>query len=365
MRKNKLSKFEAICFILICMINEIILNIGQNFIISVGTGSLLNLIEVSLIAFLFCMIISKLFKNFSNSDLIDVSEFLGGKVLKVFVGFVFIIFFIMLCCFAISNFSYLIKIIYFHKSPILFITLFFTVAMIIANLIGFDSLKKIACLIIPFSIISILFVSITSSKSFTIYRIMPILGKDLKTTFLIGLSNLFVFNIIIYYYFLMPFLRNKSNYFKIIKHSFFISIIVLALIIVALLTRFPTFDTSEEVNSVYMLTRSIELTDFLQRVDAIFVLLWVISTLTYVSILLFWILEILGKIFNLEDKKILSFPISSLILGITIFIFNNQFTEFSKTNIYKYISIVVIFGIGFIILVGANIKKKFSKSKQI
>lgn len=362
MKKNKLSQIEGICFILICMINEIILNIAQNFIMSVGTGSLVNLLLVSLIAFIFCIIISKLFKNFSNSDLIDVSEFLGNKFLKFIVGFIFILFLLLLACFAISNFSYLIKTIYFQKSPILFIGLFFVVAMLISNLVGFDSLKKVACLIVPFCILSIVFIFISSIKSYTSYRLSPVLGYNIKNTLVNGLSNLYSFNIIIYYYFLMPFLRNKQNYSKIVKKSFLISIILIILIVISMLSKFPSFDNSEEINSMYLLTRSIELTEFLQRVDALFILLWIISNLIYVSILLFWIIEIFGKLFNFENKKMLSFPLSCIILGLVVFIFNNQFTEFIKTDIYKYISIGIIFGIGFLVLSFANIKKRLKRN---
>lgn len=361
MKKNKLSHFEAVCFVLICMINEIILNVAQNFVISVGTGSLINLILVSFIAFIFCIIISKLFKNFSNSNLIEISEFLGGKILKFITGFIFILFFIMLACFSISNFSYLIKTIYFQKSPILFIGLFFATSMLISNLIGFDSLKKVACLTVPFCIISIFFVFIASLKNYTPYRLTPIFGYNLKSTFIYGLTNLYGFSIIIYYYFLMPFLRNKQKYFKIIKHSFFISFIILLLIIISMLSNFPSFDNSEEINSMYLLTRSIELTDFLQRVDALFILLWIISNFVYISILLFWTLEIFGNLFNFENKKILSFPLSCIVLGLVIFIYNNLLTEFIKTDIYKYLFITIIFGISFLILCFANIKKKLKK----
>lgn len=361
MKKNKLSHFEAVCFVLICMINEIILNVSQNYVISVGTGAIINLLLVSTIAFVFCFIISKLFKNFSNSNLIDVSEFLGGKILKFLIGFIFIIFFMGLACFAISNFSYLIKTIYFQKSPILFISLFFVGAMLISNLVGFDSLKKVACLIIPFCILSMILVFVTSLKNYTPYRLTPILGYNAKNTFVYGLTNLYGFSIIIYYYFLMPFLRNKQKYFKIIKHSFFITFIILLLIIISLLSKFPSFDNSEEINSMYLLTRSIELTDFLQRVDALFVLLWIISNFVYISILLFWIIEIFGNLFNFENKKMLSLPITSIILGLVVFIYSNQFTQFIKTDLYKYISIIIIFGIGFLILCFANLKKKLKK----
>lgn len=363
MRENKLSKFEGICFILICMINEIILNIPQNFIITTGTGALINLIIISIITFLFCFFISKLFKNFSNSDLIDISEFVGGKILKFIIGFIFILFFILLASLAISHFSHLIKTIYFHKSPILFVFMFFIFGMLVANILGFNSIKKTACLIIPFSIISLIILSVNSFDEFTLYRLTPILGKNIKTTFLSGLINISSFSIVIYYYFITPFLINKKDHFKIIKYTLLISFILIGLLIIAILTRFSGFGNSETINSVYMLTRSISLSDFLQRVDALFILLWIISLYIYLSILLFWTIHIFGKLFNIKNKKSLSYSFSFLILGLTILFFNTNFLDITKTNTYKFICISIIFGIGFIILCIANIKKKKSNPK--
>ena len=88
MEKNKLSKYEAICFILISIITEIILNVSQNFLSTVGTGSIINLIIITIIALIFNIILNKLFKNFLDSDILDISEFLGGKILKFIVSII-------------------------------------------------------------------------------------------------------------------------------------------------------------------------------------------------------------------------------------------------------------------------------------
>lgn len=361
MEKNKLSTFEAICFVLIIIITEIILNISQNFLSSVGTGSVLNLIFISIIAFIFCIFLNKLFKNFSDSDIFDISEFLGGKILKFIISIIYTLFLIFIISSALSSFCYLIKTIYFPNSPILFVMLFFIFAMLISNLIGFDSIKKITCIIVPLAIISIIFVLINSIDSSTFYRNSPILGENIKTTFITGLSNLFVFDIIIYYYFLMPLLKKKNDYSKITKYSLIITFITLLFTILSLLTKFPLFNKSEEINTLYLLTRSIEIGDFLQRIDAIFIFLWIICVFTYTSVVLFWILKINGNLFRLKNEKILSIPFSFICLGLGLFLFSSNYFGIIKTDLYKYIFIFMIFGLGFLILLFGNIKKKFKK----
>ena len=88
MEKNKLSKYEAICFILISIITEIILNVSQNFLSTVGTGSIINLIIITIIALIFSIILNKLFKNFLDSDIIEQLKELAEKDDRSFSQFV-------------------------------------------------------------------------------------------------------------------------------------------------------------------------------------------------------------------------------------------------------------------------------------
>jgi hypothetical protein len=86
------------------------------------------------------------------------------------------------------------------------------------------------------------------------------------------------------------------DFSKTIKSSILISSIILFLILICLLSNFPEFGSSDELNPIYILTRSIELTSFLQRIDAIFVLFSIISSYIYISILLFFLIELFRKI---------------------------------------------------------------------
>ena len=91
----KLEKIEAISVILIVMINKLILNIPYYIVKLVGSGSIVNLLYIGIIDFFVLLIIIKLFKNFENADILDVSEYLGGKTFKNLIGFLCIVFFFL------------------------------------------------------------------------------------------------------------------------------------------------------------------------------------------------------------------------------------------------------------------------------
>ena len=94
MSTEKIGKIEAICLMLIIVINELIINVPNMIILDTKTGSTLNIIYVSILAVAFAYIICKLFKPFYGKDILDVSEYVGGRVLKIILGVLFILFFI-------------------------------------------------------------------------------------------------------------------------------------------------------------------------------------------------------------------------------------------------------------------------------
>lgn len=132
--KDKLSKFEAISLLIIITVSGIILDMPEYLINLTGTGTIINIIYISLIGLIFCFIIYKLLKNFPSMDILDIAETLGGNILKFILSVIFIIFFLLSTIIAISNFTYLVKSLYFSNYSTLFIVLFFIAVIIFSNL---------------------------------------------------------------------------------------------------------------------------------------------------------------------------------------------------------------------------------------
>jgi spore germination protein KB len=361
MNLSKLENLEAIALIAIIMINNIILNFPKNIILSSGSSAWLNTIYISIIAIIFAYVIAKLFKNFSTSDILDVSNYLGGKFLKVLIGIIYIIFFLIFAILLIRNFSESLKIIYFNNSPITFLILFFVFTLCFANRYGIKVIAKVNLILAPIIFISILLILFSSSTSFEFQRLLPILGYGSKQTFFYGLTNIFAFTGLAYLFFLPPLLKNTKSFKRISIISIIISAIFLFLSVTCLLLVFSFITSSNESISIYLLTRMVKHGEFIQKANAIFVLIWILAVLSYCSIIMFFILHITKKLTNIEDTNSINYCYGSIILGGSLLIANvAQYINFTE-SILKYSFIIFIFFINIPILILANIKHSLSK----
>lgn len=358
MKNNyKLGTIEAICIIIIAMINKLILNIPYYIVDLTGTGSIVNIFYIGIIDFFFLLIIIKIIDKFQNVDILDISEFLLGNKLKVIIGLLCIGIFLLLSFMTLTNFSNFLHTIYFSDFDKKYILLFFIAGILIANLIGFKSIAHTMTFGVPFAIISVLISFFAVSKNLDTKHLTPILGESYSATFGLGLTNSFALYIIIYYYFIKPLLKEPKKYKKICIISYVISLFLLLLTVVPMLTLFNCTSYSEPINSLFLLVRQIELGDFIRRVDALFILLWIFCIFSYLSFLIFIINKIIKKLLNVTDERMISFSTCSILFGLTILPINVSNINFLENTIYKYLILSFIFGIGIIILISADFKK--------
>ena len=359
---QKIGKFEAIALIVMVSMNQIFLNLSNIIIVNTGTSAWINVIVISIIALLFCLLISKLFKPFPTKDIVDISDYLGNKILKTIVGTLYIIFFIFISAVILRYLTNSLKLIYFEKSPIVFLLILFLIPIIFAIRLGIKPISRVNLMFIPIVLISMIIILFSTTSDFIPQRIFPILGFGANKTFLIGLNNIFTFSAFAYLYFLMPLLKNPNDFKKVAITSITISAIYIFLSVICLIMMFPFISFTDEMLSIYLLTRLIEFGKFFQRVDAIFVLIWILSAFSFLSITLEFTNRILKKLLNLRTHKELSYSISAIIFSLALALANISNIKLMQYDILRYFVIILVFILSLIILVLANLKHKKEKS---
>lgn len=330
-----------------------------------GTSAWLNVIFVSIIAILFTLLLVKLFKKFEGYDIFDISNYLGGSILKVICGVGYLFLFVFIASLVLRDFSETLKIIYYSNSPLIFIMLFFVIATVVGNKFGFKSIIKSNLFIMPIVIFSMLIIFITSGKEFVFERLFPILGNGIDDTFITGISNLASYSGITYLFLLMPFLKDTKQFKKISIIALIISSIYLLISVVCLLLVFPQITLTDETMSIYILTRNLEFGTFFQRVDAIFVLLFILSCLSYLTITLFLALNTFKKITNIQNSKAMSYCFGILLVGLALIPKNASQIRTDFYSFFKYYILIFIFGFSMFIMLLANIKKKKEDQKHL
>lgn len=299
---DKIGKIEAICLIVIIVLNHIILKAPKYIINLSGSASILNLIFITLIAFLVVIFICKVFKFFPEQDILDLSNFVGGKTLKNIVGILFISYFLFANSIFLRSFSESIKIIFFERTPVHLIILVFMIGIIFSNRLGLKSIVKANLIFMPIIIFTFLFIFFANIKDFSIQRIFPIFGNGLNTIFFSGLSNLFAFSNIALLYFLPPYLKDSKEFKKISLISIGLSSFFLLFGIATLLFIFSSLNYTNEILPEYLAARFIEFGRFFQRLDASLLLIGIICMMSYFNILTAFIVNIFTKLTNFKYK---------------------------------------------------------------
>lgn len=175
----KLNKNEAIFLLILIMINKLILNVPYYIVNLVGTGATINILYIGTIDFIFLLLIIKLFKKFPTADIIDLSDFVGGKILKNLVGLFSISLFMLVAFITLLDFSNVLHTIYFSDFDMMYIIMFFLIGILVVNTIGLKSISNSITLIVPFVLISILITFFAVWNNFDISNLTPILRKRL------------------------------------------------------------------------------------------------------------------------------------------------------------------------------------------
>lgn len=152
MNHSRIGTIEAICLILSVVIVRSVLSLPKNILVLTNSASIINLVYVGIIVLLLVYLIYKLFKKFPGMDIIDIAEVLGGNVFKKIVGIIFIIYFIVSSSIFLRHFCECLEIVYYPSTDILFVILFFIIALCATNYLSFNASLKSNLIITPLAL---------------------------------------------------------------------------------------------------------------------------------------------------------------------------------------------------------------------
>ena len=124
---------------------------------------------------------------------------------------------------------------------------------------------------------------------------------------------------------------------------------------------FSFFINTNEITPLYNATRYIELGSFFQRLESVFLLIWILAFACYLSITSKFAMGILKKLTQIETKKPLIDIFGLLILGISLIPENYAISDKLETQIYPCLVLGITFCLGISILIFANLMKRKQK----
>lgn len=358
MVKSKIGTISAIMLTLSIVVSYITSSLPRTFINETKSATLLNIIYITFVVLFIILLFCKLLEKFPGLDLLDISKFLGGNILKNIVGLFFIFYFTISSGIMLRNFCEGLVVVYYPLTSYVFVILMFIISITLVNRLGFNATLNTASIVFPLVLISAILLFCGNLHNFSFRRIYPILGDGFYTTFILGLKNIGAFGGICYLYFLPPMLKEPQKLKKIAIISVIATGLFILLCVATLLFMFSFFITTDEIMPLFSAARHIEFGSFFQRFESIFLLIWIISFCCFLSITCKFSTHIFNKMFNLSDMKTMSNIFIILIFAIALLPKNYAISNLFETNIYRYLRIAVGFILGMTILILANLKKR-------
>jgi hypothetical protein len=150
----------------------------------------------------------------------------------------------------------------------------------------------------------------------------------------------------------------KEGLISLLLSAFFLSLTILATSL-----TFPYYISQELVSPVYDMTTLISYGRFLQRVEPIFLFIWIISTIISVSIVFHAFVWIFCRIFRMEDKKPVTIAGCLILFAASIMHKSIIAVIYGNVRVIREYGSIPLFGLPLIALIIAWIRGKGTKSK--
>lgn len=365
MSDSKIGTREAVALILTIAIAHTIVSIPSNLLHNMKSAALLNLIYVGLILTAIIVLVVKMFRRFPGCDILDISEYLGGKLFKRILGLFFVVYFILSSSILLREFAEALRIVYYPITDVMFVILLFVLSIAITSRLEFGAAIKANSIIIPFILLSCLFLFASNLKSFSTSRIFPILGEGFYNTFIVGLGNISSFAGIGFIYFLPPLLKKPEDFKKISLWSVSISFVFLFLNVAVILFMFSYLMSENDILPLFTASQYIQIGNFFVRFEVIFLLIWMEIFASYLAIVVKFCMLIMQKITNVGSSKVFSYPFAVLILGVSMIPTTYAQIQSFDIKIYPQILLGFCYIFCILLLIFANLKRKKDKKAGV
>lgn len=332
--KLEFGSWEARTVLINLVFAQIMLTFPKDMAYLGGSAGWMIPIGITLITIIYFAIVAALFKNVGSMDLVDISEKIGGRVLKVIVGLLVSFFLLVNISTFLGAFSQTLKLISLDKSPLGYVEFIFVIGSIAAAYFGIEAIVRINSFLVPVIIASFILITIGVIPKFNFNNLFPVWGNGFVSLVQGSILKSSVFSSLLILFFMVPFFKRKY-----VKRVGFISIVISGVLLLwatlAFLLVFSYQIAVDKTIPIFQMARHMEFANVSQRIESVSVLICSISSLLYLGIMFTFLIYILEKTLSLKRSKPIILPMVIIVFSLTNII-KKMNIELVNTGIVNY-----------------------------
>ena len=278
----------------------------------------------SVVGILIAKLVASVAKIYPDLNFTQYTEVILGKWFGKLINLVFFINFFMLSGFVLRDVGDFWTTQIMPETPIEAILIMFVLVGVYSIRLGIETIARSAEIFIPWLILMVLVLLLTVTPQMKFSNIQPMFEFGFKTimrTSLPFIANPFLqLSVFLMIY---PHVNNKMKAEKGLLMGVLIGSVILITFTVFSLLVLGSYVTSSQFFPTYTLAKNISIGNFLERIEVLVGLIWIISIFFKLTICLYASTLSLAYIFNLKDYKFLTLPLSMILVVLSIVVYPN------------------------------------------
>ena len=275
----------------------------------------------SLYTIILCLPILYLSNKLNDLTIIEYTEKVMGKIIGKAIGIFYTGF---LLIFSIVFVGILVEILdttMFPETPTLITTTIMLLTCIYISYKGLEVIARGAEIFVPFILGVIFMFMILGYPNYDFTVLLPVLSDSTFKEINIGAIDIALkFSDIIILAMITPHLGKKEDLNKIFFKSLIYSIIIIILVVIFTQAALGIEFIKHTNFPFFTFTRLINLLDFIQRVDALYVVAWITGNVGKIAGYLYFTSVAFSQIVNKQKNQPYIIPIAVIILIVTVLI---------------------------------------------
>lgn len=317
LREGYLGEHETAVMLIIFLATKIFLSFPQAMVHVARTSAWIVPALSALWALPGLWALCALMRRFPGRSIIEVAEEVAGPWLGGLAALAIFLTFLVITVAILRQFTESIVTMVLPETPVSVIAAIFTVAITFGAYKGMEAITRTAWIIFPWIAAGLGIILVLVLPWADYHRLFPPLGLGLGQLLLLGPQKVSMYTEFIILGLVFPSLRYSARPFRLGLVVLLASILIISSTLAVFLAVYSVADGERQVFPVYQLSRLIYLGRFVQRIDAIFVLVWVISGLLKLSVSLYGTAAALGRFLRLPLYQPLVFPLALIAFALS------------------------------------------------
>lgn len=363
-KEGKFGTYEAFALASYLIATKVFYTSIRVLIKSTGTAAWYVTIISFLTSLILFLIVCKLMKRFPGQELSEIFDNVMGKVIGKSLSLIFVIYLIYYVGSNIREFLEMIKAYVLPYTPPSMIIFGFMVVVAVFAYLGIEAIARVSAMFYYIGVVAFTLILGFAYPYYNIHSLLPIGGYGVTKSIVTGLLRASAYDEIVFLAFVVNAIHGVKIYKKIGILSLIMSGFFISLSIMCSIMAFDYTQGSENVTNLFQLARIIYFNRFFQRIEPVFIFIWVMGSFICIGAAFYISLSIFCKAFKVEGHRPLILPFSFLAFMVALLPKNlSESTQINVAFIRQY-SVFIVYLIPVLVFLIALITgKKGAKRK--